>query len=200
MLKKKKVRPKRENDFLAEIYMAAKVVKIEELDVSKVQLESPLEIDSKTRLCKIRSPTMVQTSELTYTMENKKIEILCSPAHADVIHEVDDVLINLIAENAQQFFGRELSTDNVERMFRPTLQGNRNPRQVLDASSFKCFDSKMQIAEDISESGVAMFILRLESVKFEEKACEVQWTVVQAREVAPPPPPAPVVVEPMFLA
>lgn len=180
--------------------MAAKVVKIEELDVSKVQLESPLEIDSKTRLCKIRSPTMVQTAELTYTMENRKIEILCNPAHADVIHEVDDVLINLIAENAQQFFGRELSTDNVERMFRPTLQGNRNPRQVLDASSFKCFDSKMQIAEDISESGVAMFILRLESVKFEEKACEVQWTVVQAREVAPPPPPAPVVVEPMFLA
>ena len=86
----------------------------------------------------------------------------------------------LISDNSLAWFGQNITYDQLERMYRPTLQGGRNPRQMLKAATFKAFDNETKPIETFPSSGSGIFIIKLDGVKFEEKVCEAQWSVIQA--------------------
>ncbi len=174
--------------------MPAKVVKLSELGTPDVLLSVPEKIEAKLRFSKSDAPLM-QTCELTYSYENDNLELLCTTEHADVIHEIDDLICTAISQNSEAWFGQKITYDQIERMFRPTLQGGKNPRQTLKASSFKTFDANTKCTDNFPSTGSGVFIIKLDGVHFEEKACEARWSVVQAKECVPVVPPAP----PMFL-
>lgn len=174
--------------------MPAKVVKLCELGTPDVLLSVPEKVEAKLRFSKSETPLM-QTCELTYSYENDNLEFLCTTEHADVIHEIDDMICTKISENSEAWFGQKITYDQIERMFRPTLQGGRNPRQTLKALSFKTFDANTKSTDSFPSTGSGVFIIKLEGVHFEEKACEARWSVVQAKECLPAVPSAP----PMFL-
>ena len=161
----------------------AKVVKMAQLDLATISVEAPVLVDTKSRSASVAMP-MLQTAELTYTLsgDGGSVEVLCDNEQAEKIHEIDGVLIATIADSSEDWFGRKINIDQVERMFRPTLQGNRNPRQVLNASKLKFFDNQMKPCDTFPPAGSAMFIMRLDDIHFEEKVCEARWSLVQAKE------------------
>ena len=180
--------------------MSKKVVKTADLDLSQVGLACPEKIEAKLRFSKAEVP-LTQTREMTYSYEGENLEILCTQEHADIVHQMDHALCTAISDNSEAWFGQIITYDQLERMYRPTLQGGRNPRQMLKASSFKAFDTDTNLIDTFPSSGSGIFIIKLDGVKFEEKVCEAQWSVVQAKECvspAPSAPPAPV-VSPMFV-
>lgn len=183
--------------------MSKKVVKTADLDTAQVGLTCPEKIEkesSKLRFSKADVP-LTQTCEMTYSYEGHNLEILCSPDHADVVHQLDHAICTAISDNSEAWFGRNITYDQLERMYRPTLQGGKNPRQMLKAVSFKAFDTETKPIETLPSSGSGIFIIKLDGVKFEEKVCEAQWSVVQAKECLPPAPPAPPApaISPLFV-
>lgn len=174
--------------------MSKKVVKLADLDPDKVSLLCPEKIDAKLRFAKADGP-LTQTSEMTYSYEGDKLEILCTSDYADILHQLDHTICTTISENSQDWFGQNISYDQLERMYRPTLQGAKNPRQLLKASSFKAFDNDTKPIDTLPPSGSGIFIIKLDGVNFEERVCEAQWSVVQAKECAPSSP----VISPMFV-
>eukprot|EP00965_Chrysotila_dentata_P243309 6205348-Pleurochrysis_carterae.AAC.1 len=66
-----------------------RVVKVCDLDVSAFSLKAPVKASTKTRESSATGP-MIQTEEVTYTMEEGQIEFLCTAEHADKIHAIDD--------------------------------------------------------------------------------------------------------------
>jgi len=164
--------------------MSKKVVKTSDLEISQVGLTSPEKIEAKLRFSKANVP-LTQTCEMTYSYEGDNLEILCTPEHADVVHQLDHTICTTISENSHAWFGQNITYDQLERMYRPTLQGGRNPRQTLKASSFKAFDADTKPMDTLPPSGSGIFIIKLDGVKFEEKVCEAQWSVVQAKECLP---------------
>jgi hypothetical protein len=180
--------------------MSKNVVKIADLDPAQVGLSCPEKLEAKLRFSKA-NVALAQTCEMTYSYEDENLEILCTQEHADVVHQIDHALCTAISDNSEAWFGQNITYDQLERMYRPTLQGGRNPRQMLKASSFKAFDTETNPIDTFPSSGSGIFIIKLDGVKFEEKVCEAQWSVIQAKEcvpAAPPAPPAPV-VSPMFV-
>lgn len=177
--------------------MSKKVVKTADLDLAQVCLTCPEKIEAKLRFSKADLP-LTQTCEMTYSYEGENLEILCTQEHADIVHQIDHALCTAISDNSQTWFGQNITYDQLERMYRPTLQGGRNPRQMLKASSFKAFDTDTKLLDKFPSSGSGIFIIKLDGVKFEEKVCEAQWSVIQAKECVPPAPPTPV-VSPMFV-
>ena len=174
--------------------MSKKVIKFSELSLHDVDLQYPQQTDTKTKFSKSED-ALVQTCEMTFSYNDDMLEVLCTPEYADVIHQIDHLICTKISDNSTDWFNKNITYDQVERMFRPTLQGGRNPRQMLIASSFKAFDSETVPMDRLPASGSGIFILKLDGVRFEEKVCEAQWSVVQAKECLPTVP----VPSPMFV-
>ncbi len=174
--------------------MTKKVVKTVDLNLAEVGLTCPEKVEPKLRFSKSDTP-LTQTCEMTYSFEGDNLEILCTPEHADVVHQLDHAICTTISDNSQAWFDQNITYDQLERMYRPTLQGGKNPRQVLKASSFKAFDNDTKPIDTLPPSGSGIFIIKLDGVKFEEKVCEAQWSVVQAKECLPPAS----AVSPMFV-
>uniref|UniRef100_A0A6C0J084 Uncharacterized protein n=1 Tax=viral metagenome TaxID=1070528 RepID=A0A6C0J084_9ZZZZ len=177
--------------------MSKNVVKTAAFDLAQVGLACPEKIKDKFRFSKADVP-LVQTCEMTYSYEGETMEILCTPEYADFVHQMDHALCTAISDNSEAWFDKNITYEQLERMYRPTLQGGRNPRQKLKASSFKAFDIETKLIDTFPSLGSGIFIFKLDGVKFEEKVCEAQWSVVQAKKCLPPAPPAPV-VSPMFV-
>lgn len=161
--------------------MPSSVLHLAEFDTSIINIISPEKTDNKMRISNVICP-LLQTSNLTYTYDGSDITVLCSDEHANKIHDIDDLICSTVANESQTWFGQILSHDQVERMYCPTLQGSRNPRQTLDARLLKSFDNDMQATDSLPASGSAMFILKLNKVVFKEKLCQASWSVVQAKE------------------
>ena len=178
--------------------MSKKVVKTTDLNTAEVSLKWPEKVEKKLRFAQA-DVALAQTCEMTYSYEGDKLEILCTTEHADMVHQLDHAICTTICDNSHAWFGQKITYDQIERMYRPTLQGVRNPRQVLNASSFKAFDTDTKPLDTFPSSGSGIFIIKLDGVKFEEKVCEAQWSVVQAKECLPAAPLAPV-VSPMFVS
>jgi hypothetical protein len=177
--------------------MSKKVVKTADLDLAQIDLARPEKLETKLRFSKADVP-LTQTTEMTYSYEGDHLEILCTPEHADVVHQLDHVICTTVSENSQDWFGQNITYDQLERMFRPTLQGSKNPRHMLKASSFKAFDTDTKPIDKFPSSGSGIFIIKLDGVKFEEKVCEASWSVVQAKECLPPVSQA--TVSPLFVS
>lgn len=177
--------------------MTKKVLKTGDVNLTDVSLTCPENINPKLRFSKSDIP-MIQTCEMTYSNEGNDLEVLCTSDHANLVHEIDHAICNTISENSEAWFGKNITYDQLERMYRPTLQGGRNPRQLFKSCSFKAFDNDTKPIEKLPPSGSGIFIIKLDGVKFEEKVCEAQWSVVQAKECLPSVPPPPV-VSPMFV-
>ena len=169
---------------------SSKVVKISESGPSEVLLSTPESVQPKLRFAKSEYP-LIQTSELTYSHDNDMIEFFCTPEHADYIHQIDDILCTKISENSEEWFGQKIPYDQIERMFRPTLIGGKNPRQSVHASNFKAFDANTKPTNAFPPSGSGIFIIKLDGVNFEEKVCEAKWSLIQAKECVPVSPPSP---------
>lgn len=176
--------------------MSKKVVKTYDLDLTQIGLTCPEKVEARLRFSKADIP-LTQTCEMTYSYEGDNLEILCTPEHADVVHQLDHAICTTISDNSQTWFAQKITYDQLERMYRPTLQGGKNPRQMLKASSFKAFDTDTKPIDKFPSSGSGVFIIKLDGVKFEEKVCEAQWSVVQAKECLPPAPVS--VISPMFV-
>jgi hypothetical protein len=161
--------------------MSKKIFKIQDFQPDVVSLTCPTKKTNNTRFSDSNLP-MLQTCEMTYSYDGANIEILCTPDHADIIHTLDQLICTTICENSKSWFNQDISYDNIERMYRPTLQGNKNPRQILKASSFKAFDSNTKMTENFPPKGSGIFIIQLDGVKFEQKVCEAQWSIIQAKE------------------
>ena len=177
--------------------MSKKVVKTTDLNTDEVSLKCPEKVESKLRFASA-DIALTQTCEMPYSYEGDKLEILCTSAHADMVHQLDHAICTKISDNSQTWFGQNITYDQIERMYRPTLHGGKNPRQILHASSFKAFDTETKPLDTFPSSGSGIFIIKLDGVRFEEKVCEAKWSVVQAKECVPAAPPAPV-VSPMFV-
>lgn len=158
------------------------VQKVSSVDVSTLVLNAPEQTSAKTRFSSIVFP-LLQTSELTYRHEQDTMEVLCSSEHADQMSAIDDAICTLISEKSNEWFGQTINYDQIEKMFRPTLQGSKNPRQIFTADNFKVFDSNNKPTDSFMVSGRGVFIVRLDGVRFEEKVCEAVWSVVQAKEL-----------------
>ena len=180
--------------------MSKKVVKTSDLDLTQIGLACPEKVEAKLRFSKADVP-LTQTCEMTYSYVGENLEILCTPEHADIVHQLDHAICTAISDNSLTWFGQNITYDQLERMYRPTLQGARNPRHILKASSFKAFDTDTKPINTLPSSGSGIFIIKLDGVRFEERVCESQWSVIQAKECIPPAPPAPPapVVSPMFV-
>ena len=175
--------------------MSKRVVKTSDLNLAEVGLTCPENLNPKVRFAKSDTP-LTQTCEMTYSYEGDSLEILCTPEHADIVHQLDHAICTTISDNSQDWFGQNITYDQLERMYRPTLQGGRHPRQLLKALSFKAFDTDTKPIDTLPPSGSGIFIIKLDGVKFEEKVCEAQWSVVQAKECLPL---AATAVPPMFV-
>lgn len=177
--------------------MPKRVVKTDDLDTAHVSLAKPEETDSKTRFARADMPLM-QTHEMAYAYDGREMELLCNPEHADAVHRIDEALCTTISENSEAWFGQQITYDQIERMFRPTLLGSKNPRQVLKkAPTFSTFNVNNKTTDTFPGSGSGIFIIKVEGVKFGEKVCEAQWSVVQAKESLPS---APADSSPLFVA
>lgn len=179
--------------------MSKKVVKIDDFNTNDITLPMPEKTDTKLRFSKAELP-LIQTSEMTYSYYDDNLELLCNPHHADTIHQIDESICTTLSNNSEAWFGKHITYDQIERMFRPTLQGGKNPRQILktfdlNKKQFKTFDTNTKPTDKLPPSGSAIFIIKLDGVKFEEKVCETQWSVVQAKECLPPT----TITQPMFV-
>lgn len=161
--------------------MSKTVVKIGDFDTSGVSMTPPEKTSPKLMFAKADA-TMIQTCELPYTLDNGVLELLCDTEHADKIHQIDEGLCSIVSEQSLSWFGQKITYDQIEKMFRPTLQGNKNPRHILQTNNLKTFDADTNLTDSFRSSGSGIFIIKLEGVAFEEKVCEAQWTVLQAKE------------------
>jgi hypothetical protein len=169
--------------------MTKQVVKMSTLQAADVTINAPEKVTSNTRFSTVECP-MIQTDELTFNHDNGTIEILCSAEHADKIHQIDDTVCTILSDKSESWFGQKITYDQIERMFRPTLQGNKNPRHILSAETFKAFDSDTNVIDSFPLAGTGVFIIKLQGVNFEEKVCEAKWSIVQAKECPSPPEPS----------
>ena len=74
--------------------MSRKVVKTADLDFSQIGLSCPEKIRAKMRFSKADVP-LTQTCEMTYSLVDNYLEILCTQEHADMVHQMDHAICHI---------------------------------------------------------------------------------------------------------
>lgn len=154
-----------------------------DLRLDNLTIENPKRIEDK-RVSIIQLP-YIQTEYMVYSNEDMNITLACTDLHASKVHEIDDVVCGIISDKSSEWFNQYLTIDQIERMFKPSLNGSRNPKHVVHLKpNTKFFDYELQ-DDSLPENGYAMFILEAGSIVFEEKQCEIVWNVLQVKQAKP---------------
>lgn len=149
---------------------------------SDYTFSKPYSLQDGSRFSTCRGPYL-QTCELPVTLsETGNATVICTDAYADVIAQIEEHAIDTLANNAQKWFGRELSHEDVEQLMKASIKGHRVPKHVLCAKSVKCYDHNVNLLEnDTTGAANGTCIIRVDGIKLEEKRAEVCFTLQQLK-------------------
>ena len=154
----------------------------------ELTLSTPVEMADRTRFSQAKCP-YIQTPALPicFDSEKKVFTLLCTEEYADFMQLVDDMMIDLLSQNSELWFGKHIRTTEVESMLKPSIKGHRCPKQIMPSGGTKCFDSELKECEIPGEQFSGVVIIQIRGVSIDEKKCEVAYKVLQIKKYEEPP-------------
>ena len=143
----------------------------------------PVEMADRTRFSQITCP-LVQTPALPLCFDSEKgnLTLLCTDEYADFLQLVDDMVIDLLSQNSDAWFGKHIRTTEVESMLKPSIKGHRCPKQFMQVDGAKCFDAELNECELPVEQFSGVVIFKIRGIAIDEKKCEVTYKVLQIKK------------------
>lgn len=144
----------------------------------------PVEMVDKTRYSQCKGP-LIQTAPLPICPDaSGSLTILCSEEYADFLQGVDDLVIDTLSSNSQEWFGKHIRSADIESLIKPSIKGHRCPKHVVNLRpSAKCYDSELNLCDTWpTDQFSGVVILQITGIKIDEKRCEVDYCVHQVKK------------------